>query len=401
MRAERRRRPRLARDTIVGWMVLVLFVSLLSVVIVVRESLHLSVTERANADVSQEIEEFRTFTQEGVDPETSKPFTSAERLLTVYLTRQRPGEGEVIVGYVGQSGVVTTSPGPRTPDVAEYDLTRDPELMAAAERSTSGTTDTAAGEMRWARTVVDVPGGDDAMLLVAVFTDEARAEADGTVRTLGLVSFVALLLAGVVSWLVAGRLLRPVRLVHEAAEEITEQDLTRRIDVGDDDVSGLASTFNRMLDRLEEAFRAEQRFVDDAGHELRTPITIVRGHLELLDDDPRARAATLRLVTQELDRMGRIVTDLLALAKSDQPDFVRAVEAVDVAQLTIAIDAKASALADRRWSISHVAEGYALIDAERITQAVLQLAQNAVQHTASDDTITLGSWLGPDAAGRW
>ncbi|MGO4245115.1 hypothetical protein AB4028_14375, partial [Janibacter sp. RAF20_2_2] len=107
MPAERRRRPRLARDTIVGWMLLVLFVSLLSVVIIVRESLHLAVTERANADVSQEIEEFRTFTQEGVDPETSKPFTSAERLLTVYLTRQRPGEGEVIVGYVGQSGVVT------------------------------------------------------------------------------------------------------------------------------------------------------------------------------------------------------------------------------------------------------------------------------------------------------
>ena len=79
------------------WVVLVvLFVSLLSVVVVVRETLHLSVTNRANADVVQEIEEFRTFTDEGVDPETSKPFTSAERLLTVYLSRQRPGTGEAI-----------------------------------------------------------------------------------------------------------------------------------------------------------------------------------------------------------------------------------------------------------------------------------------------------------------
>lgn len=396
MPAERRRRPRLARDTIVGWMLLVLFVSLLSVVIIVRESLHLAVTERANADVSQEIEEFRTFTQEGVDPETSRPFTSAERLLTVYLTRQRPGEGEVIVGYVGQSGVVTTSPGPRTPDVAEYDLTRDPELIAAAERSTSGTTDTAAGEMRWARTVVDVPGGDDAMLLVAVFTDEARAEADGTVRTLGLVSLVALLLAGVVSWVVAGRLLRPVRLVHEAAEEITEQDLTRRIDVGDDDVSGLAATFNRMLDRLEEAFRAEQRFVDDAGHELRTPITVIRGHLELMDDDPQSRAATMRIVTQELDRMSRIVTDLLALAKADRPDFIRPTADVDLSVLTVSLDAKISALAERRWQVSQVAEGTARLDAERVTQAVLQLAQNAVQHTVEGDAIILGSQVDDD-----
>lgn len=391
MATERRRRPRLARDTIVGWMVLVLFVSLLSVVIVVRESLHLSVTERANADVTQEIEEFRTFTQEGVDPETSKPFTSAERLLTVYLSRQRPGDGEVIVGYVGQEGVVTTSYGSGAPEVEEYDLTRDPTVVQKAEHATSGTLDTPAGEMRWARTVVDVPGGDDAMLLVSVFTDDARAEADRTVRTLALVSLGTLLLAGIISWLVAGRLLRPVRLVHEAADEITEHDLTRRIDVGDDDVSGLASTFNRMLDRLEEAFLAEQRFVDDAGHELRTPITVIRGHLELMDDDPESRKATLRIVTQELDRMGRIVTDLLALAKADRPDFVRASDDVDVSLLTVALDAKVSALAERRWQMSQVAEGVARLDSQRITQAVLQLAQNAVQHTREGDAITLGS----------
>ncbi|MBA4084693.1 MAG: two-component sensor histidine kinase [Kytococcus sp.] len=398
MAAERRPRPRLARDTIVGWMLLMLLVSLLSVIIVVRESLHRSVTDAANADVSQEIEEFRTFTEEGVDPETSKPFTSAERLLTVYLTRQRPGAGEAIVGYVGQSGVVTTSYGPGAPDPQEYDLTRDTSLVRDAERRTSGTTDTPAGEMRWARTVVDVRGGDDAMMLVAVFTEGARAEADRTVRTLTLVSLVALLFAGVVSWLVAGRLLRPVRLVHEAAEEITEQDLTRRIDVGDDDVSGLAATFNRMLDRLEEAFLAEQRFVDDAGHELRTPITVIRGHLELMDDDPRSRAATMRIVTQELDRMSRIVTDLLALAKADRPDFLRPVDGVDLSALTVSLDAKISALAERSWRVSQVAEGTARLDAERITQAVLQLAQNAVQHTHDGDAITLGSDVVDDPA---
>ncbi|GAA8844774.1 HAMP domain-containing sensor histidine kinase [Helicobacter pylori] len=389
--AAERGRPRLARDTIVGWMVLVLFVSLLSVVIVVRESLHVSVTERANADVTQEIEEFRTFTRTGVDPETSRPFTTAERLLTVYLSRQRPGSGEVIVGYVGESGVVTTSYGAGAPDVDEYDLTRDPAVLRAAEQGTSGTLDTPAGEMRWARTVVDVRGGDDAMLLVAVFTGEGTAEADRTVRMLTLVSLGTLLLAGVISWLVAGRILRPVRQVQEAAAEITEHDLTRRITVGDDDVSGLAATFNRMLDRLEEAFRAEQRFVDDAGHELRTPITVIRGHLELMDDDPASREVTMRIVTQELDRMSRIVTDLLALAKADRPDFVRLGEEVDLPALTISLEAKVSALADRSWRLAHVAEGTARLDTQRVTQAVLQLAHNAVQHTGDGDAITLSS----------
>jgi len=387
----RSRRPRLARDTIVGWMVLVLFISLLSVVIVVRESLHLSVTDRANADVTQEIEEFRRFTQEGVDPETSKPFSSAERLLEVYLTRQRPGSDEIIVGYVGDEGAVIPSRGAGAPAPDEYDPTRDRAFLERVGQSSSGTFETPAGEMRWARTTVDVRDGDDAVLIVTIFTDAAQAEADRTVRTLAFVSLGVLLFAGVVSWLVAGRLLRPVRLVHEAAEAITEQDLTRRIDVGDDDVSGLAATFNRMLDRLEEAFLAEQRFVDDAGHELRTPITVIRGHLELMDDEPESRAVTLRLVTQELDRMGRIVTDLLALAKADRPDFVRLADGVDVSLLTVALEAKISALAERRWRVERIAEGEARLDSQRITQAVLQLAQNAVQHTAPGDAISLNS----------
>lgn len=372
-------------------MVLVLFATLTSVVIVVHESLHLSVIERANADISQEIQEFRTFTQEGVDPETARPFTSAERLLQVYLSRQRPSVGEVIVGYVGTEGAVTISRGPGAPDAQEYDPTRDQALQQQVSRSSSGTTDTPAGEMRWARSVVEVADGEDAILLVTHFTEPSLDDVDDTVRTLALVSLFALVLAGVVSWVVAGRLMRPVRLVHEAAEEITEQDLTRRIDVGDDDVSGLASTFNRMLDRLEEAFRAEQRFVDDAGHELRTPITVIRGHLELMDDDPASRAVTMRVVTQELDRMSRIVTDLLALAKADRPDFVRPVAGVDVSMLTVALEAKISALADRRWRVDQIAEGEARLDSERVTQAVLQLAQNAVQHTTEGDAITLTS----------
>lgn len=394
----RRRRPRLARDTIVVWMLLVLFVSLLSVVIVVRESLHLSVTDRANEDVTQEIEEFRAFTEDGVDPETSKPFDSAQRLLEIYLTRQRPGNHEIIAGYVGDSGAVIPVRGPGSPEPQEYDPTRDEAFLTTVGKSSSGTQDTPAGEMRWARTTVDVRGGDDAVLIVTVFTDPSREEADRTVRTLAFVSLGALLFAGVVSWLVAGRLLRPVRLVHEAAHDITEQDLTRRIDVGDDDVSGLAATFNRMLDRLEQAFIAEQRFVDDAGHELRTPITVIRGHLELMDDDPESRAATLRLVTQELDRMNRIVTDLLALAKADRPDFVRVVDGVDVSLLTVALEAKTSALADRRWRLGRIAEGEASLDSQRVTQAVLQFAQNAVQHTREGDAITLTSDFVDDPA---
>src|SRR5699024_4372879 len=227
------KRPRLARETIVGWMVLVLFVSLASVVVIVHESLHLEVAERANDAVSQEIREFQTFTEEGIDPETGEPFTSSERLLDVFLDRQRLSRGEVIVGYVGTSGRVFYSPGPGTPEVDDggYDVASDSAFLRAAAKDTSGTRDTPAGEMRWARSVVEVDGGESALLIAAQFTDEETARVDQTVQTLALISLAALVFGGVVSWLVAGRILRPVRQVQETAAEITEQDLTRRIDV--------------------------------------------------------------------------------------------------------------------------------------------------------------------------
>ena len=96
--------------------------------------------------------------------------------------------------------------------------------------------------------------------------------------------------------------------------------------------------------------------------------------------------------------MGRIVTDLLALAKADRPDFIRAGPCVDTAELTVALEAKISALADRRWRLDHIAEGECQLDAQRVTQAVLQLAQNAVAHTRDGDAITLGSTFAHDPA---
>lgn len=118
-----------------------------------------------------------------------------------------------------------------------------------------------------------------------------RAAIDDSVRTLAFVSGIGLLLAGVGSWIVSGQILAPIRLVRRTAEEITEDDLTRRIPVsGNDDLAALADRFNAMLDRLARAFATQREFVDDAGHELRTPITIIRGNLELmgLDNVPGA-----------------------------------------------------------------------------------------------------------------
>jgi signal transduction histidine kinase len=137
-----------------------------------------------------------------------------------------------------------------------------------------------------------------------------------------LVMITVFAVTSVLAWMVAGQVLAPLRLLTEMARSISESDLTRRIPVqGIDEISELTITFNEMLDRLQVAFATQRNFINDAGHELRTPITIIRGHLELLGDDPQERCETVELVTDELDRMSRFVDDLLLLAKAEQPNF--------------------------------------------------------------------------------
>jgi signal transduction histidine kinase len=218
-----------------------------------------------------------------------------------------------------------------------------------------------------------------------------HAEIDAAMRVAIATAVVVLVLALLLAGSMARRVLDPVRLLATTTRSITETDLTRRIRVrGADEVSQLAANFNEMLDRLETAFRAQQQFVDDAGHELRTPITIVRGHLELLEEDPQQRRETVALVTDELDRMSRIVNDLLVLARSQQPEFLD-LDLVEVAEVTEQAQAKATALGDRRWQVEGGGRGHILADRQRLTQAIMQLAQNAVDHAGSGGRIWIGS----------
>lgn len=193
-------------------------------------------------------------------------------------------------------------------------------------------------------------------------------------------------------------MLAPVRLVRLTARRISETDLTERIPVsGMDDIADLARTFNAMLDRLERAFAVQRSFLDDAGHELRTPITIVRGHLELMGEAPQDRRETLTLVDDELERMNRIVDDLLVLAKAERPDFLH-LSAVDLSGLVADVVANARVIAPRDWALTDAAGGWAVLDSQRVRQAMLQLAHNATQHTDAGDRIEIGSALVPDRA---
>lgn len=378
--AERPHRWISARVRILLWLLVVMIVALTAVAATTRSVLLRDVDHRVDGLLAQETGEFTNLAREGVDPHTGERFTAPDPLLRLFLSRQYADPDEELLGLVGRPGGAPAKKEQSHEPRIAHPLAEDPAALRTVFESpdATGTLHRDRGEVRWAKVEIAPSGGHPAAAFVVAFHPAGEQAKAGDVFTMLLaISGVALLMTTGIGWAVAGRILKPVRLVRTTAAQLTEQDLTQRIPVqGRGDVAALAETFNGMLDRLERAFAAQREFVDDAGHELRTPITIVCGHLELMGDDPGEREETVRIVTEELDRMSRIVEDLLLLAEPTADVFV-----------------KARALGERDWALAEVADAETDLDPQRITQAMVQLAQNAVQHTAPGQRVSIGSRL--------
>jgi two-component system, OmpR family, sensor kinase len=382
-----------ARTRIIGWMMLVVALALVANAVIAARVL----TARVDTAIAQELEhegaKLRDFSQRAVDPSTGLPYRDVRSLLAGYLREAVPDADETLFSVVqGRPAHRTRAEPLARLDTSSAFVAR----VANATRPETGTVTSGAGQARYAVFPVRVAGDPSSGSLVVVeFLAPARTEATAILRLLAVVSLAALLVAGLTSWLVAGRVLAPIRTLRETAEGIDESDLDQRIPVtGADDVAALARTFNRMLDRLARAFAGQRQFLDDASHELRTPITVIRGHLELLRDDP-TREHTLELVLDELQRMNRMVDDLMLLAKAERPDFLSPSQ-TDLSDLVMETIAKAAALGDRRWVIGELAEATVYADGQRLTQALMQLCANAVAHTRPGDEIRLSSRIVDD-----
>jgi signal transduction histidine kinase len=364
--------------------------------LVIRQVLLNRLDDQIEEDLVQEAEELRNLAATGVNRDTGEPFADdVEAIFDAFLETNVPVAGEAF--YT----LVAGQPHRYSAD-APAQLLDDPDLVArwreleTAERTTVEST---AGEARTLavplRTSTGVPG----VFVVAAFPREARADLEASLRSVTVTSALVLVLAGAAAWGLAGRIVRPVGELTEAAHATSESDLTARIPVeGNDELADLGRTFNDMLDRLERAMRDQRQFLDAVAHELRTPLTIARGHLELASGDPAEQEATIAVVTEELDRMTRYVEDLLVLAKAEQPDFLRPAP-FDVGELVEDLAERAGSLGDRRWVLDdHPRPGMAaaVADAGRLEQALLSLLTNAVQHTAPGDEIGVGATVGGD-----
>jgi heavy metal sensor kinase len=264
-----------------------------------------------------------------------------------------------------------------------------------------------AGDMVWMRDDVYVDGAHLRVLTVPIGTPrqvlgylqvgqsvESNDEALSQLTRILLLGWLAgVLLAGAGGAFLARQALRPIDAITHTALAITQSgDLSRRIRVpaARDEVGRLAGTFNGMLQRLESLFKAQQRFTADISHELRTPLTTIRGNIDLMRRTRVADDASLDAAQSEIDRMTRLVGDLLLLAQADA--------GLPIRREPVALDAVVVEVFEQMRVVAHdVNVGLACDesvtvrgDPDRLKQLVLNLVSNAVRYTPAGGKVTLG-----------
>lgn len=360
--------------------------------------------ERIQRDIEQEVSELQRLAErgplgpnarvpEGPEPAEGEPFTNVDQLLYTFMTTTVPGEyenfmvildGQPAYEYLGESRFYLDHPD-RVAAVQDRAQQRQTVIF---DHEIDGQT------LRIAVIDVSLPGDDRTAFLV-IGTDlgsQRELIFESWWRYMGI-SAVMLVLGSVVAYFLVGRVTAPITRLREAAQQITVDDLQQRVPVAkeDSDVGELAQHFNHMLDRIEDGFDQQRQFLDDAAHELRTPLTILHGNLELMDSqDPGDVEETRSMLLDEIERMNRLVEDLLLLAKSQRSDFIRA-ESMDAAEFLEATMERLPALGARDWRLDGTAGGELVADRQRLTQAIIQLAANAVKFSGAQDVVALGA----------
>ncbi len=371
-----------------------LVVSTAASLLVLREVLLSRIGDEVQQTLTSQVNALRGLTEAGIDPDTGREFEGdLPTIFQTFLDRERPLEdGLLITSIEGERFEATLDAPIESADAFDS--------LAEMPGPRSGEVATAVGDARYVAVPVS-GGGETGSLVAAKLLSNERDQVESAVRIAAGVSIVVTLLASLFIWLAAGRAVQPLRSLARTTREITESDLSARVDArGGDEIAALGRTFNSMLDRLEHAFADQKEFLADVGHELRTPITVIRGNLETLGDDPAERREATAVIEDELERMARLVDDLLLLARSDRPDFLRT-EPLDLDLLTHELFAKARTLGVRRWTMDGAGVGLVAADQHRLTSAVMNLAQNAVRHTHGGQVIAVGSSIRYGEARLW
>jgi signal transduction histidine kinase len=370
-----------------------------------------SIVSRANLAMKQQLDQFKVFVQ--TRQQSGKLPASTHQIFDVFLDLYAPTRDEYFItlvngqlhdyrSYSGQLPTVLQQNAAPLPDWSQVKYRQKGQIQSGEQR------------FQYIAQSFRLPEKQPGTLIV--FYDATSDFQQGRQALLQLLRDVSIFLgiSLILAWFTAGRVLAPLRQLTKTAQSIRESDMTQRLPVqGKDEIAELTTTFNEMLDRLQVAFESQKEFLKDASHELRTPITVIQGHLEMLQYCPEKQEETVVLVVDELERMSRLVNDLLLLAKTDNPHFLH-LKTEELDWMTEELYLKARSIVSRygaraagepvalrHWKLESKGLSPIRCDRQRLTQAVMNLVQNAVRHTQEADTITLGSSVRDSYASIW
>jgi len=240
--------------------------------------------------------------------------------------------------------------------------------------------------------------GETFFVVVGQSLREVQRAQKQLVILLAIANPAALLLAGLGGLWLANKALSPVDRLTRAAERIGRGNLNERVEErrSQDEIGRLAATFNRMISRLEQAFERERRFTADASHELKTPLAVLRGDIEVTLRRERPSEEYQRVLKsslEEIARLTRLTDDLLTLARSDAGESALAIEPVQLDQLAAEACAYIGPLADSAGVTLNFEAPQSPIEIEgdpkRLKQLLVNLLDNAIKYTSAGGSVGL------------
>jgi signal transduction histidine kinase len=294
-----------------------------------------------------------------------------------------PDEEEgALVEVVDETGRVVANT-PEADEEGDLAFELPPGDRSASRRMDRSAFDTDDDFIVVARRTED-PDGDPHIVYVAASLEEVDETVAAARNVLVAAVPVVAALVAVTTWIVVGRALRPVESLRSEVAEITASDLHRRVAVpsGDDEITRLARTMNGMLDRLDASSERQQRFVADAAHELQSPLATARTTLEvgMAGGEHTDWQVTAAEVLDEHERMGRLLRDLLFLARTDEGTVAGRKTEVDLDDVVLAEVERLRPRAAATLDTSALSAGRVRGDADALGRAVRNLLENADRH---------------------
>lgn len=360
--------------------------SALALILIIFSTVLYTVTERGLRDrVDQSLEETATAAVRSLEERGFLPLIDEDQLMNQFPELARIDK---FFQIFSSSGTITI----RSPNIKQHEV---PLSRTALEVAFTGksTLESAKYPNEPPLRLISVPIIYRGTLLYIVQVGTSMDSVEQTLHRLLLILLITMPVALMVSlaggWFLAGRALRPVDTITVAAQRIAGGDLTQRLTVppSSDEIGRLAATFNNMIARLDTSFRQIRQFSSDASHELRTPLTVMKGEAELALRRPRPTEdyqTVLLSNLEEIDRMSRIVDELLFLSRADMGEIKMEHKAIQLELLVEDIQRQASLLG-QEWNIrvilGKVTPATVLGDDLRLRELLLNLVDNAVKYS--------------------